>query len=205
MSEVTVAPIGLRDQKKDALRSRVANELIALVSEGRLDLTHDLVAERLGIPRRTLYRYFPNQEALMQAAWDRVTALAGPNVTFPRCEDDLVNQLPDIYKGFDAIAPIATLVRSTPQGRAMRLSQKKRRVASYLAATSDAVRQLPAKDRKLAVAILQVLHTTPWLEMRDHWELKGEEIAEACGWAIRTLLADLRKRGSKPLQEGPAS
>ena len=141
----------------------------------------------------------------MQAAWDRVTALAGPNVTFPRCEDDLVNQLPDIYKGFDAIAPIATLVRSTPQGRAMRLSQKKRRVASYLAATSDAVRQLPAKDRKLAVAILQVLHTTPWLEMRDHWELKGEEIAEACGWAIRTLLADLRKRGSKPLQEGPAS
>uniref|UniRef100_UPI0025E3DA59 TetR/AcrR family transcriptional regulator n=1 Tax=Nevskia sp. TaxID=1929292 RepID=UPI0025E3DA59 len=161
MSEVTVAPIGLRDQKKDALRSRVANELIALVSEGRLDLTHDLVAERLGIPRRTLYRYFPNQEALMQAAWDRVTALAGPNVTFPRCEDDLVNQLPDIYKGFDAIAPIATLVRSTPQGRAMRLSQKKRRVASYLAATSDAVRQLPAKDRKLAVAILQVLHTTP--------------------------------------------
>ncbi len=49
--------------------------------------------------------------------------------------------------------------------------------------------------------MLQVLHTTPWLEMRDHWGLKGEQIARATGWAIRTLLADLKTRGNKPLDE----
>ncbi|MGH8446694.1 MAG: TetR/AcrR family transcriptional regulator [Solimonas sp.] len=192
---------GIRSQKKDALRNQVADELIALIAEGRLDLSHDLVAERTGISRRTLYRYFPNQESLMQAAWQRVTEQAGPKVTFPQSERDLIDQLPDIYRGFDEIAPIATLVRSTPQGRAIRLSQKKKRVESYTAAAADAVRQLPPKDRKLATAMLQVLHTTPWLEMRDHWDLSGEQIAEATGWAMRTLLADLRKRKGKPLSE----
>lgn len=195
------AVTGLRSQKKDALRTQVADELIALIAEGRLDLSHDLIAERTGISRRTLYRYFPNQESLMQAAWQRVTQHAGPNVTFPRSEQDLLDQLPDIYRGFDEIAPVATLLRSTPQGRAVRLSQKKRRVESYTAAAADAVRQLPPKDRKLATAMLQVLHTTPWLEMRDHWDLSGEQIAEATGWAMRTLLADLRKRKGKPLSE----
>jgi hypothetical protein len=51
----------------------------------------------------------------------------------------------------------------------------------------------------LATAMLQVLHTTPRREMRDHWGLDGEQIARACGWAMRTLLKDLREREGRPL------
>ena len=65
----------------------------------------------------------------------------------------------------------------------------------------DAVKDLPEEDRTLATAMLQALHTTPWLEMREHWGLDGEQIARASGWAIRTLLADLKARGGKPLGE----
>jgi hypothetical protein len=50
---------------------------------------------------------------------------------------------------------------------------------------------------------LQVLHTTPWLEMRDHWGLDGQQVARAAGWAIRTLVADLKARGSLPLDQDP--
>ena len=32
-------------------------------------------------------------------------------------------------------------------------------------------------------------------QMRDQWDLDGGQIARACGWAIRVLLVDLRKRG----------
>jgi hypothetical protein len=56
----------------------------------------------------------------------------------------------------------------------------------------------------LAIAMLQVLHTTPWLEMRDHWGLTGQQIARATGWAIRALLADLAARGSLPLDQETA-
>ncbi|MBP2302244.1 TetR/AcrR family transcriptional regulator [Azospirillum picis] len=189
---------GLREQKKNEARRRIADAVIQLMSDGRMDISHDVVADVTGISRRTIYRHFPDREALLSGASTRVRELAGSRVAFPSRESDLLDTVP-IYTGLDSIAPIATLVRSTPQGRAMRKSQKLERQESYRAATADAVKDLPEPDRTLATAMLQVLHTTPWLEMRDHWDLDGEQIARATAWAIRTLLDDLRKRGGKPL------
>ncbi|NWM59998.1 resolvase, partial [Escherichia coli] len=38
----------------------------------------------------------------------------------------------------------------------------------------------------------------------DQWDMDGAEAAAACTWAIEVLLADLEKRGNKPLAGGPA-
>jgi len=184
--------------RKSAARARIVDALVALLVEDG-EINHDRVAERAGVGRRTVYRYFPDREALMRSIWDRITELAGPRVTFPSSEAELLDSLPAIYRGFDEIADLATLLRSTPQGRRVRLSESGRRRSSYTAALADAVKALPPEDRLLATAMIQVLHTTPWLEMRDHWGLDGDRIARACGWAIRTLLADLRARGGRPL------
>jgi hypothetical protein len=116
-------------------------------------------------------------------------------------ESDLTDALSDIYQGFDKIADLAKLIATTPQGRAIRLSEKARRVQSYTTVTADAVKDLPPEDAKLATALLQSLHTTLWLELRDQWELDGRQMARACRWAITTLLADLRARGARPLDE----
>src|SRR6185437_10939472 len=142
-----------------------------------------------------VYRYFPDRESLMEAALLRVRTLAGPQVGLPGSAEEILATLEPIFTGFDTIAPIAIMTRSTPQGRAMRLSQNKARIKSYTEALADAVKALPEGDRRLATAMIQVLHTTPWLEMHDHWGLKGKEIARAAGWAIRTLLNDLKARG----------
>jgi len=190
--------VGQRERNKEAARTRILDAVIELMTDGRTDLSHDAVAERTGISRRTIYRYFVDREALLGAASAWVRELAGARVSFPKSESDLLDTQ-SIYQGLDRIAPIATLVRSTPQGRAMRLAQKKERQERYSKATADAVKDLPKDDQLLATAMLQVLHTTPWLEMRDHWDLSGEQIAKATGWAIRTLLADLRARKGAPL------
>jgi len=195
------APASLRTQKKQALEERILDAFIALLSEGAADLSHDAVADRAGVGRRTVYRYFPDRPALMEGALMRVRALAGPRVAYPESADELLATLAPIYQGFDAIAPVATMLRTTAQGRQLRLAQKARRVASYTNALADAVKALPPADRKLATAMLQVLHTTPWLEMRDQWGLDGGQIARATGWAVRTLLKDLRKRGPLPLDQ----
>lgn len=192
-----------RERHKQDVRARILDSLIALLGEG-IDINHDRVAERAGVARRTVYRYFPDHDALMQPLWDRVVSLAGEAVRFPATEEELTTSMPSIYQGFDRIAGLATIVRSTPQGRAVRLAQKDRRRAAYAAVTADAVKDLPPEDQLLATAMLQMLHTTPWLEMRDQWDMDGSQMATVCGWAVRTLLKDLRARGGKPLGEGPA-
>jgi AcrR family transcriptional regulator len=194
-------PNALRTAKKEEARARILDAFIALMSEGAFDVSHDAVAARAHVARRTVYRYFPDRPALMDAALLRVRELAGPRVTYPASAEELLATLEPIYTGFDAIGPIAVMLRTTPQGRALRLAQNDRRVASYTAALADAVRDLPKEDRKLATAMLQVLHTTPWLEMRDHWGLDGRQIARATGWAVRTLLKDLKQRGATPLDQ----
>lgn len=194
-------PSGARELKKDETRTRIADAVIAVIAEGRMDINHDLIAEQAGVARRTVYRYFPDREALLATAHARVRELAGPRVSYPSREADLTGDLHAIYTGFDSIAPIATLVRATPQGRAMRMSTNDERQARYRAAAADLVKDLPPEDRDLATAVLQVLHTTPWLEMRDHWGFTGEQTAKATGWAMRTLIADLRARKGRPLDE----
>lgn len=194
----------LRTSRKEEARERILDAFIALLIEGEADLSHDAVAARSGVARRTVYRYFPDRQALMEGALLRVRELAGPRVTYPGSEKELLDTLEPIYTGFDSIAPIATMLRTTPQGRQLRLAQNRQRVASYTRALAEVVKELPPGDRKLATAMLQVLHTTPWLEMRDHWGLDGRQIARATGWAVRTLLNDLRKRGSLPLDENVA-
>ena len=195
------APLGARETRKDEARTRILDAFIAMMSEGDTVLNHDRIAERSGVARRTVYRYFPDRAALMEAALLRVRELAGVGVGYPDSAEDLLATLEPIYTGFDAIAPIAVMTRATPQGRAMRLAQKDQRVARYTRALADVVKDLPEKDRKLATAMLQVLHTTPWLEMRDQWALDGHQIARATRWAVRTLLDDLKRRGSLPLDE----
>lgn len=190
-----------REQKKRASRERILDELIGLMTEGAADLSHDAVARRAHVARRTVYRYFPDRESLMEAALHRVRQLAGPDVGLPASPEDILATLEPIFTGFDKIAPIAIMTRSTPQGRMLRLSQNKARIKAYTAALADAVKALPGPDRRLATAVIQVLHTTPWLEMHDHWGLNGKEMARATGWAIRTLLEDLKARGSLPLDQ----
>jgi len=188
-----------RDRKKQQAREQILDAFIELMTEGAADLSHDAVAERTGLGRRTVYRYFPDRAALMDGALLRVRELAGVRVDYPRSAEELLETLEPIYTGFDAIAPIITMLRTTPQGRQLRLAQNGQRVRSYSAALAEAVRDLPAADRRLAIAMLQVLHTTPWLEMRDHWGLSGRQIARATGWAVRALLRDLERRGGLPL------
>lgn len=192
----------LRDRKKDDARTRIVDALIGLMAEGRLDISHDLVADRAGIGRRTVYRYFPDRDALLQGALERIRAFAGLKAAYPSSLDALIASLPDIYAGFDNIAEVATLVRSTPQGRAIRQSQQDARAKAYRQALEPVVAKLPAADRRAVIALLQMLHTTPWLEMRDTWDLPGSEMARVIAWALRTLERDLKDRGDTPISAG---
>ena len=189
------------ESRKDETRTRLLDTFIAMMGEGDAVLNHDTIAERARVARRTVYRYFPDRAALMDAALLRVRELAGLNTSYPDSAEELLATLEPIYTGFDAIAPIVVMTRTTPQGRALRLAQKEQRVARYTKALAEAVKDLPKKDRKLATAMLQVLHTTPWLEMRDQWGLDGREIARATAWAVRTLLNDLKQRHGLPLDQ----
>jgi len=198
-------PGSLRERMKEQTRALIVDELVAALSAGALDgISHDALAKRVGVSRQTVYRYFPDRDALMQALWARLNSELGKGGApgFPETEEALLAHIAPLFANFDRIAPLITIAQSTPQGRAMRLSVKDKRSDAFLAASAEAAQGLDAGDRKLAAAILQLLvGGQAWLEMREQWDLTGAEMARASAWAVRTLLADLRARKTAPLDQ----
>jgi len=181
-------------------RAKIEDALLDMMAEGGA-LTHDRVAERAGVSRRTVYRYFPDQEALRTAAWARV----GPPGGIPRTLDELFGRIGARFANFDGKAAAMTVVMASAEGRAIRNVMKPERVESFRAMLAQETAALPEPDRTWAIAAIQFVGSgLAWREMRDQWDMTGPEAATACRWIAEVLLDDLKRRGGKPLSEGPA-
>jgi AcrR family transcriptional regulator len=203
MNMMDKPPGTLRERMKEQTRELIVDALLEALASGEFEgMAHDALAKRVGVSRQTIYRYFPDRESLMQALWARVTTGIGQGVGMPLNEEALLASMHALFTGFDKVAPLMTVAMSTPQGRAMRNSVKERRQEAYSHVTAEATAALDARNARMATAVIQLLNSGyAWLEMRQQWDLTGEEIASACRWAARTLLADLRTRGAKPLDD----
>ena len=178
-------------------RERIQEALIALMVEGAR-INHDLVAERAGISRRTVYRYYADQPALREAVWQKLS----PSGSLPTSLDQLLETLPEVFRIFDERATEMMVAMSSPEGRAIRNTMTERRAAAFRKVYGEATEQLPEPDRTQAIAVLQLLSSgLAWREMRDQWQLDGQQVAVTARWAIETLLADLARRGGARLAE----
>ena len=200
--------VSLRDRQKAETREAIVDAALEALAANEFDrATHEGLAERVGVARRTVYRYFPDREALLNAMWTRVIrdpALAA--YSLPTDEGSLTSTLADFFAKMDENALAMTVAMTTPRGRELRATVRDVRGKAWRKACAERVSALPEGERDLPLAVLQLLRSGfAWLEMRDQWRLNGEQIAIAVGWATRVLTADLRDRAGRPLGDGPAS
>jgi AcrR family transcriptional regulator len=194
---------GKRAAHRAEVEQRIEDALLGFMERGETQrLNHDAVADAAGISRRTLYRYYPDREALLKALWARTTRAAGPGVGIPGDAAEVLERLHEVFTGFDRNAAAIMVSLTTPEGRAVRNSVKPERVAGWRKALEAELAALPERQRDWALGVIQLLSTGfAWREMRDQWDMDGAEIAAAAGWAIRTLLKDLAARQGRPLTE----
>ncbi len=56
--------------------------LLALIAEGTVEPTVEMVADRAGVSHRSLYRYFETRNGMLEAAFDRVMDALAPELLF---------------------------------------------------------------------------------------------------------------------------
>jgi AcrR family transcriptional regulator len=197
-----IAKLTLRDRQKAQTRELIVGALMEALAAGELDAaTHETLSKRVGISRQTVYRHFPDRESMLRALWQRLNAEVIAH-GLPTDEASLADNLGPLYARFDQIPELITIAQSTPQGRAMRMSVREPRAAAFRKAAAKATCGLSPQDATSATAVLQLLHGgQAWIEMSQQWGLIGEQIANACAWAVRTLLADLHARKGRPLRD----
>jgi len=170
--------------------------------EGRIEAaTTRAVAARAGVREVTVYRHFPSREVLLQGLWAWLNRRNGVTVGMPESADELVAKMGPLYQTFDAApAHILASVR-TDEGLKIRSSLNAERSAIFLKLVAETAPALDEAERRKAAALLQLLYSAyPWISYREQWGLTGEPAAEVSAWAVEVLLADLRRRGAKPLR-----
>jgi AcrR family transcriptional regulator len=187
--------VSLREQHALATRERILGAVADLLEQGDTDeLTVPAVAETSGVSLRTIYRYYPTREELLEAAgrWIGDELLDHP---YPRDLDEVADLYQEGARDFDERPGLVRALAVSQLGQHVRGYRRRERLEAIGRSLRTELTELSEAELQQAQAVLAYLHNMlAYTSLREENGLSGAEIGEAIGWAIRTLVADLRKR-----------
>jgi AcrR family transcriptional regulator len=185
----------LREQHAAATRERVLSAVADLLEHGEVgELTVPAVAEASGVSLRTIYRYYPTREELLEAAgrWIGEELLQHP---YPNRLDEVADLFEIGAHDFDERPGLVRALAFSRLGQQVRGYRRRERLRAIGRALRAELPGLSEQELRRAEAILGYLHNMlAYTTLREEGGLSGAEAGEAVGWAIRTLIADLRER-----------
>jgi AcrR family transcriptional regulator len=187
--------VRLRDQQAAVARERIFRAVAELLErDGSGVLTMPQVAELSGVSLRTIYRYFPTRGLLLDAAgrWIGGELL---KQGYPTSLDDVADSFERACSEFDERPGLVRAMALSEVGREARSTRRGERLEAIRQVLEQEVGRLTERELRQAEAVLAYLHNMlAYTTLREEQQLSGGEIGEALGWAIRTLVADLRRR-----------
>jgi AcrR family transcriptional regulator len=195
---VRVMPVpDLRERNRTATRRRILEAVHGLlVEEHPAALSMPVVAERAGVGVRTLYRYFPSKEALLDAASMSMSAEAMEAVGGDPTWDTLGEYLRVAWRGFGRALPAVKAQHLTPGGRelrARRLPLARQMIREGLLAEGL---DLPEDELEALVDLVVLLSSSAaYLELADRLGHADDDAARLALWAIESLIERARRDG----------
>jgi AcrR family transcriptional regulator len=185
----------LRDDQSAVARERILQAVAQLLElDDAAELTMPQVAHVSGVSLRTVYRYFPSREELLDAAgrWIGGELL---KQGYPASLDDVADMFQRACAEFDERPGLVRAMALSQVGREARSSRRRERLDAIRHALDQEAGSLPEPELRQAEAVLGYLHNMlAYTTLREEHHMPGDEIGEALGWAIRTLVADVRRR-----------
>jgi AcrR family transcriptional regulator len=188
--------ITVREEQVARTRDRIMQALAdLLVEQGPQSLSLHAVAERAGIGDRTLYRHFPNKEALYVALqqWisDAVDRAAPPASL--RSPDELAASLGAAFGELARLKDAYLVLQSLPEVRGAMTSGHADRRRSIGKAMKPATAALSREHATRVTAVAHLLGSSRALYfLQDVWGFSPEDAAATSAWAIG-VIADAAK------------
>ncbi len=185
----------LRERQTAQTRESILDAVTTLLADRRADAmtTHDIAATA-GVSQRTVYRHFPDRDALLEGISQRLPQLEGIKPSFGAGGlDDLAETSRRLMKLLDehyATARAEAVFNADP-----------RRFAADTQANTREMRELLAKELpelsereqlRIAAVIRCLVSTQAWLRMREEFGVPGTESGPVVAWVIDIIIKELR-------------
>lgn len=198
MNHVVTATEDLRAAQLADTRERIARATVEVISrEGAAALSFPSVAEQAGVSLRTVYRHFPNKDALVLAAVQSGASLT--QQIFPRPAASVTQMrdlLPILWEKLEQQRDLVAVQHASPAGveiRGVRLRERRDQVIESLARDYP---EIPAEDlRPLAELITVMIGSTLLFDLVDHLGLEVTHAAGLAAYAIEAVTDRARREG----------
>lgn len=183
----------LAELRADLTRQLILDTALALLERGSVqELTARGIARAARISERTVFRYFPEREALLDAvAREVIGRLAAPPL--PRSIAELLRHPAVLYASFEARAPLVRLALSPELSSRIRDSQGAERWRVIQRLIDAHAPRVPERARRQAAAnIRYVLCAATWSYYRTCFRFRPDETVACAERAIADALRGLR-------------
>jgi AcrR family transcriptional regulator len=189
----------VRTAQKDRTRYRILDALATQMAQGSFDsLSMEQIAAAAGVGPATLYRYFPNREALLDSLSGHFNYVMG-EIPYPASPEEVVQVIERAFPAFDQNPALVKAFLISQLGRSARSRGRARRIQAIRSALEEITNGLGEPRRTEVVAVIAHLSSLQtWLTMTEEFGLTGAEVGEAVTWAMKTLLASLTSSQGDP-------
>lgn len=184
----------LRKHQMAQTRALIVEALAHQVwQEGLADFSVPKVAARAGVAIRTVYRYFPTRDDLLDAVGEWVRAHA-PEPPPPSGLDDLTRYVRDLYAYLDAHPQFVELQTLPGLGREVQERWRARRAAATRELLAEWMPETEDEHERLRrfAPIRVLLGSRSWLQLTREIGFTSAEAADVVCRAIETLLRSYR-------------
>lgn len=204
-------PVKSSRQYSSPLRERHAQQTRELILDGVTDLleSHRIdevttreIAQSAGVSERTVYRHFPDRNALLAGLTSRLMTSVGerndpmdpPIETVDRLKAAAVQLMAGLEE-FHVAARAEALFNADPR----RYSPDTRQNSEQFALAVDAILpELGERDRLRLTAVIRCLVSAQaWLRMREEFGIGGDESGPMVAWVFGAIVNEVR-RGTLP-------
>lgn len=200
----------LRERKRAQTRQAILEACaeIELFHGGAIDpdrITYTRIAEIAGVSERTVYRFFPTKQDLDEAyATERPIGLGHDD---PRTLDEYATMIEEITRewsermGQVRVAEHEVGVENYPRSMEARRRRDRVFIDELAALTANAAELDERQLRAVAAAVHSTVSVRTLAISAQRWNLTLEEAGRAHAWTLRTLLAELARRGAEPWED----
>jgi len=184
----------LRSKRAQRTRRRILDAVVEqLADESADDLSVAAIAQRAEVSEPTVYRHFPNREAIWDALADHFDEL----LDTPELPTDAAGYGSYAERVFPLLDKQRAVVRASHTAplamQAYRHARRARR-AHLEQLLTELTEGLDEQEAKGVVAVLRLLNgSLAWRALDDEHGLDGSASGAAASWATQTLLAEVRR------------